>query len=74
MKFNNAAILPNGSFANTILGVTTSSGCSQNQFFGPAGVTGDSIGNLWIVDSNNNRVMRFTFQQFKMKSNSQINK
>ena len=66
MKFNNAAILPNGSFANSILGVTNSPGCSQNQFNEPYGVTGDSIGNLWIADFLNNRVMRFTFQ-FKMK-------
>jgi len=60
LKFVNAASLSNGSFANSILGVTGSSACSQNQFSSPQGITGDSSGNLWVSDRSNARVLRFS--------------
>ena len=39
---------------------TYNSGCSQNSLFSPYGVKADSFGNIWVADSGNNRILKFS--------------
>jgi len=63
LRFDSAATLASGAAANGVLGqalfttalaLTTISGMSD-----PAGLSIDSTGRLWVVDTNNHRVLRF---------------
>jgi len=58
-----AAPITSGEAASTVLGQsdfsTSGLGPSQSGMANPAGVAFDSSGNLWVADSNNNRVLEF---------------
>ncbi len=53
----------NGSAANLVLGApdlgTVNPGKSQTQLLQPRGMCFDALGNLWVADGNNNRVLEF---------------
>ena len=55
--------LSSGQPATTVLGqpdfATTSSGGTASKLNGPNGVSADGPGNLYVADTNNNRVLRF---------------
>jgi len=63
LKFANAASLPNGAAASVVLGQTnfTSNfaGTSQSTFNRTNGVAVDHLGNLWVADELNDRVLKF---------------
>jgi sugar lactone lactonase YvrE len=63
LRFNNAAAKPNGANADAVLGqpdfTSSSSGVSQSQFFSPTDVALDNLGNLYVADLYNHRVLRF---------------
>lgn len=63
VMFRNAVNLANGSPADLVLGQpdfnTNSSGNSASKMYGPVGIFVDKSDNLWVADSNNNRVLKF---------------
>ncbi|HEU4324370.1 MAG TPA: NHL repeat-containing protein [Roseiflexaceae bacterium] len=63
LRFDNAARLPSGAPADTVLGqpdlVSTSPGTSPQGMRSPGGVVVDSQGNLWVADTDNHRMLRF---------------
>jgi sugar lactone lactonase YvrE len=63
LRFNNAPVLSNGSFANGVLGqpdfTTNTSGTNQTTMNTSAAVTVDSVGRLYVADGGNHRVLRF---------------
>lgn len=63
LKFTNAASLPNGAAASVVLGqtnfTTASTGTSQSTFNRTNGVAVDILGNLWVADELNDRVLKF---------------
>lgn len=63
LRFNAVAAQTNGGAASIVLGQAVfdenSSGTSQFKIDTPFGVAMDSAGRLWVVDSINNRVLRF---------------
>lgn len=63
LGFKNAAGLGGGSAAVIVLGQTSfnaqSSGVSQTKFDTPSGVFADTVGDLWVSDTGNNRILRF---------------
>jgi sugar lactone lactonase YvrE len=65
--YDNASALANGSVANGVLGhanfSTSASGLSSQQFNTPLGVSQDTAGHLWVADSGNARVLRFSAEQ-----------
>jgi gliding motility-associated-like protein len=62
-KFANAASLPNGAPASVVLGQTnfssTSIGTSASTLWRPNNVVIDILGNLWVADELNDRVLKF---------------
>jgi DNA-binding beta-propeller fold protein YncE len=38
-------------------------GSAESEFGLPSGITVDPLGNVWVTDSGNNRIMKFTQQQ-----------
>ncbi|MCU0493115.1 MAG: NHL repeat-containing protein [Chloroflexaceae bacterium] len=63
LRFDNAASKPNGAPANGVLGqssfTTKSVATTATSMWNPWDVAVDSIGRLWVTDSNNFRVLRF---------------
>ena len=63
LRFDNAASIGNGANANIVLGQSTftdnTSGVAQNRMNAPIGIFADATGHLWVVDTNNSRVLRF---------------
>jgi sugar lactone lactonase YvrE len=64
LKYANAyAASSNGPSASVVLGQADFSGSNpgtaQNKLSGPTGLTVDGSGNLWVVDANNNRVLKY---------------
>ncbi|MEM9016028.1 MAG: NHL repeat-containing protein [Verrucomicrobiota bacterium] len=61
--FENAANLPSGAPANRRFGqssfTSSSSGTSDSKMDDPSDVTIDFLGNLWVADTGNHRVLRF---------------
>lgn len=64
MRFNNAAILGNGAPASAVLGQpdfnTVTSGLTATKFNAPKGVFLTADDSLWVSDSSNHRVVRFS--------------
>lgn len=64
LKFPNAAALPNGAAASVVIGQTNFNsnfpGFSASAFNRTNGVAIDILGNLWVADELNNRVLKFT--------------
>jgi sugar lactone lactonase YvrE len=62
-RFANAATLANGANATGVLGqldfTTTASGLTQSKLDSPDGLWFTPAGELWVADTNNNRVLRF---------------
>lgn len=65
--YDNASAQANGSAANGVLGhasfTASASGLSSQQLNTPLGVSQDASGHLWIADSGNARVLRFSALQ-----------
>jgi sugar lactone lactonase YvrE len=65
--FNNAASKANGASADNVLGqpdfTSSVSGLTAQRLNGPLGVFQDVNGRLWVADSANHRVLRFSAQQ-----------
>jgi sugar lactone lactonase YvrE len=65
--FDNAASKANGAAANNVLGqpdfTSLTSGLTAQKFNGPLGVFQDINSRLWVADSANHRVLRFSSQQ-----------
>jgi hypothetical protein len=63
LRFANAASLPNGSNATGVLGqldfTTTTTGMSATKFNNPQGVWPSPNDDLWVIDVDNNRALRF---------------
>lgn len=63
LRFNNAPLQSSGASASGVLGqsnfTSNSSGTTHSTFNSPAAVTVDSAGRLYVVDTNNHRVLRF---------------
>jgi len=63
LGFKSAAGLGSGSAANIVLGQSSfnaqSSGLSQSKFDSPSGVFADTVGDLWVSDTGNKRILRF---------------
>ena len=63
LRFNNAAALPNGANASAVLGqpdfTSNDSGLSATSMDYPCGVISTPNDDLWVWDSNNNRILRF---------------
>jgi len=63
LRFNNVDAKPIGGYADGVLGQTdfssASSACSQGGLSGSQGVGGDLAGQLYMADTNNNRVLIF---------------
>jgi len=63
LRFQNAASLPNGANADLVLGqpdfVTGTSGLSSTKMNNANGVYVDNLGNLWISEYTNRRVLKF---------------
>ena len=63
-KFPNAAALPNGSAATVVIGQTNFSsagiGTSATTLWRPNNVAIDVLGNLWVADELNDRVLKFS--------------
>lgn len=63
LRFDNAAAKANGANADGVLGqpnfVTNTLATTQSGMNGPRGVTVDNLGQLFVVDFNNNRVLIF---------------
>jgi DNA-binding beta-propeller fold protein YncE/fibronectin type 3 domain-containing protein len=64
LQFANAASLPNGANATSVLGqatfTTNTSATTQSGMNQPFGVAVDGSGNLYVADTGNNRVLQFT--------------
>jgi len=64
---DNAASKANGAAANNVLGqpdfTTATSGLTAQRLNGPLGVFQDISNHLWVADSANHRVLRFSQQQ-----------
>lgn len=62
LKFNKPSA-PTGEEADIVLGqkdfTSNMTGCSAINFNKPLGISLDRSGNVWIADTNNNRVLRF---------------
>ena len=56
--------LSNGMAASMVLGqqdyVSNNTACSQKGMAGPQGVSFDASGNLWVTDSDNSRVLKYS--------------
>ncbi len=63
LRFNNASSLATGAAASGLLGQpnysTMTSGTSENRLDGPGDLEVDAAGRLWVVDTGNNRVLRW---------------
>ncbi|MCB1130971.1 MAG: hypothetical protein KDN05_07570, partial [Verrucomicrobiae bacterium] len=63
LRFASARSLQENSAPEAVLGqpdfTTTSGGTSSAKMDGPTALAADSLGNLWVVDSRNHRVLRF---------------
>jgi hypothetical protein len=63
LRFDNAASLSNGAFANGVLGqnnfLASGPGLTQSTLSTPYGTALDSNNNLWVSDFFNNRILRF---------------
>lgn len=63
LKFANVSSLPSGAAASVVLGQPDFTGnipgVSDVKMHGPAGVTVDAAGRLWVADYFNHRVLRF---------------
>jgi sugar lactone lactonase YvrE len=63
LRFNNAADKASGAPADGVLGqtdfITNTSDATQAKFDNPCGLATGSDGRLWVMDSGNNRVLRF---------------
>lgn len=63
LKFNNASTLVNGDTADVVLGqpdfITNTSNTTQNGMGNVRWLTGDVIGNLYVVQESNNRISVF---------------
>ncbi len=63
LRFNNAASKANGAAADGVLGqpdfVTKRFNTTQSGFFSAQGVAADAMGNLYVADGSNHRVLRF---------------
>ena len=61
--WNSSTSLVNGQDADGVLGqpnfISYSSACTQSGMFRPAFVSIDRTGNVWIADSDNNRVLKY---------------
>jgi sugar lactone lactonase YvrE len=62
LGFRNAAALSNGQTADLVIGQPNfqNTGCNDYYLCRPAGVAVDSAGNLYVADSNNNRILVFS--------------
>jgi len=58
LKFANVSLKTNGSSADAMFGTGTK-GCSSTAFSHVFSVVGDALDNLYVADSDNNRVLRF---------------
>jgi len=58
VMYKNASMLSSGAPAFMQLG-SGEEGCGSNKFNGTYGLTGDMMGNIYVVDSYNNRVLIF---------------
>ena len=66
LRFDNASTIVSGSAANKVLGQTdfttgtsNTGGISASTMFSPMGVFVDAVGNLWVSDRDNRRVLKF---------------
>jgi sugar lactone lactonase YvrE len=63
LRFDGAASKTKGASADGVLGqtdfISRSSALTQNGMNGPAAGAWDAAGHLWVVDANNQRVLRF---------------
>jgi sugar lactone lactonase YvrE len=63
LRFNNAATKANGANADGVLGqpdfTTNTRACTQSGMFNNAGVAVDALGNLYVAEPVNNRVLLF---------------
>ena len=63
LRFDNAATLANGSPASGVLGqpdfVSAGPGLSARAMKVPAGLVTDAVGTLWVVETDNSRVLSF---------------
>jgi DNA-binding beta-propeller fold protein YncE len=63
LMFENAATIPSGSSADLVLGqpdfTSSAFGTSASQMRGVTGAFVDSNDNVWVTDSDNNRVLKF---------------
>ena len=63
LRFDNALTAPSGSAASVVLGqpnfTSAVTAAQANRMNAPQDVEMDSTGRLWVVDSSNNRVLRF---------------
>ena len=63
LKYADAINKPNGANADAVLGQVSftngNSGCSENEFNVPLGLSQNSDGSLFVVDYNNNRALIF---------------
>lgn len=64
LRFNSAASLASGAPASAVLGqvnfINSAEGVSASSMTHPMGVVTDQLGNLYVADERNNRVLRFT--------------
>ena len=69
LRFDNAATIASGAYANVVLGqpdfTSNSSATTQSGMYSPWGVFVDSGGRLWVAEFGNNRVLRFDNAAFK---------
>jgi sugar lactone lactonase YvrE/imidazoleglycerol phosphate dehydratase HisB len=61
--WNNSSSLTNGQAADGVLGqpdfASNASACTQTGMNGPMGICVDGLGNVWVADEKNRRVLKF---------------
>ncbi|MBF0451183.1 MAG: hypothetical protein HQK75_10805, partial [Candidatus Magnetomorum sp.] len=77
LRFDHVGQKENGDNADAVLGqsnyTSNTSGTTQNTFNQPSGIVYDNAGNLFISDSGNNRILKFTNAALKSNGDNADN-